>query len=60
MDEMDEIDYLKMNICGNCKNYYLHGVMGFDGQSTRCRLTGEELEFDCTCDKFDKIQYKVN
>lgn len=49
-----EDDYSKMNICGNCKNYYVHGVMGFDGQSFLCKIHTGEKEFDQTCKDFEQ------
>ena len=52
MDKMPE------DICAFCKYCYLHGVMGFDGQSTRCELTGNDVDSFDSCEHFTKQEVK--
>ena len=43
-------------VCAVCKHCYLFGVMGFDGQSIRCKLSNEEVNDFDTCDKYEEIE----
>lgn len=55
---------LNAPICGNCKYFKPHGVMGFDGYSERCfnpksACCNQEVEFDYACRVFDRKE-KLN